>query len=204
MNYWIDFLITKKFYELFVGFVVNLLKDKTNKRYKSFEPLTAKKINSSEILICRLVQRVCFGNEINQMKNGQHIPSSSTRASPTPEIDNEGILRLSRRIDYAECVGPMVKRPIILPKDHKLTLLIAQYHHEQCKHQNVDTMICNIGQQFWIPCVRRIAKSIESHCQLCRNLKAAPKPPLVGSLPIVRVSPFVRPFTFTGIDYFGH
>jgi len=75
----------------------------------SSEPLPDKEINSSEILICRLDQRISFGNKINQMKNGQHIPSSSTIGSSTPKIDKEGILRLSGRVDIAECVGAKAK-----------------------------------------------------------------------------------------------
>ncbi|XP_070073092.1 uncharacterized protein [Drosophila takahashii] len=97
----------------------------------------------------------------------------------------------------------MTKRPIILPKTHKLTLLIAQHHHELCKHQNVDTMICSIRQTFWIPSICRLAKTIKTNCQLCKNLSAMPKPPLLGQLPMDRVAAFVRPFTYTGLDYLG-
>lgn len=46
-------------------------------------------------------------------------------------------------------------------------------------------------------------RSIKNSCQVCKNRNAAPRPPLMGQLPIDRLSPYVRPFTYTGVDCLG-
>ena len=40
-------------------------------------------------------------------------------------------------------------------------------------------------------------------CQVCKIQRAKPKAPKEAALPQCRLTLYIRPFTFTGMDYFG-
>ncbi|XP_055623485.1 uncharacterized protein LOC129766911 [Toxorhynchites rutilus septentrionalis] len=46
-------------------------------------------------------------------------------------------------------------------------------------------------------------EAVSRSCQHCKVKKATPVPPLMGPLPKVRLTPFIRPFTYVGVDYMG-
>ncbi|XP_055623474.1 uncharacterized protein LOC129766901 [Toxorhynchites rutilus septentrionalis] len=64
-------------------------------------------------------------------------------------------------------------------------------------------VVNEIRQRFEIPKLRSIVEKIAKNCVPCRIFKAAPNPPPMASLPAVRLTSFVRPFSFVGLDYFG-
>ncbi|XP_017467048.1 PREDICTED: uncharacterized protein LOC108359625 [Rhagoletis zephyria] len=51
--------------------------------------------------------------------------------------------------------------------------------------------------------LRRVFKGVVTNCMVCRISKAKPVVPIMGRLPEDRVTPYVRPFSYTGLDYFG-
>ncbi|XP_062713842.1 uncharacterized protein LOC134290677 [Aedes albopictus] len=52
--------------------------------------------------------------------------------------------------------------------------------------------------------MQTVVRSVCRSCQYCKIKKAAPVPPMMGPLPKVRLTPFIRPFTYVGVDYLGH
>ncbi|XP_036340014.1 uncharacterized protein LOC118749325 [Rhagoletis pomonella] len=165
--------------------------------------IDANLMKNTENFICRIVQETEFKVEIDLLKENMQLSKSSTLWKLTPILDENGILRLGGRLDNASCVPTYMKRPIILPKEHDLTRLIIQHYHESFHHQNPEAIVCAIRFKFCIPNLRRLVHSAKKRCQVCKNLSAVPQPPLMGQLPIGRVTPYVRPFTYTGMDYFG-
>uniref|UniRef100_A0A182XPY3 Integrase catalytic domain-containing protein n=1 Tax=Anopheles quadriannulatus TaxID=34691 RepID=A0A182XPY3_ANOQN len=60
-----------------------------------------------------------------------------------------------------------------------------------------------VRQLYDIPALRSVCNRVKARCELCRIRNAKPKEPMMGNLPSTRLSPFARPFTYTGVDYFG-
>ncbi|XP_037809127.1 uncharacterized protein LOC119601932, partial [Lucilia sericata] len=142
-------------------------------------------------------------NEYNVLKAGKPISKKSSIYNLNPCIKDDGLLRISGRISKATCVGLSTREPIIMPKNHLITRLIVRQFHDNFVHQNQEAICAAIRSKFWIPSLRQLVRNVKKNCQECKNRSAAPKHPLMGQLPVDRLTPFVRPFTYTGIDYLG-
>lgn len=183
---------------------VDIFKSFVDKSVLSHQPyLTPREIEKAERFWCQKVQQESFVKEIDDLKGGNRVSKSSPIYKLSPFLGIDGLLRVSGRINNASCVGPSTKEPIILPKSHTITKLIVKQFHEDFIHQNQESICAAIRTKFWIPCLRQVVRTAKKNCQICKNRSVFPEQPLMGQMPIDRVTPFVRPFTYTGIDYLG-
>lgn len=151
----------------------------------------------------RLVQKEVYPNEVHLLSRNQTIPRTSSIYKLTPVLEENNVLRLAGRVENAICLSYNAKIPIILPKDHFFTRLLVRSYNEMYLHQNQEAIVCAIRAKYWIPGLRQLVKSVKYSCQLCKNLSAVPEQPQMGQLPVDRLIPFVRPFSYTGLDCFG-
>ncbi|XP_017472588.1 PREDICTED: uncharacterized protein LOC108363668 [Rhagoletis zephyria] len=168
-----------------------------------FYGLSASEVNAAEKLLCRVAQEATFPAEITALRVGQPLGSDSTINNLAPFIDDEKILRVGDRLEAATWLPFDCQHPIILPEKHQLTILIVTHYHERMKHQYFEATIGEIRQKFWITRIRQVLRSVVASCIVCRASRAKPSPPILGTLPKDRLTPYVRPFSYTGIDYFG-
>lgn len=165
--------------------------------------LSSSEINKSELMLCMLVQKEVFCDEFQSMKNSQILDKSSKIYNLNPILDADNVVRVFGRIDNAPTIPIYTKRPIIMPKDHYVTELLVKHFHIKCRHQLQELTICEIRKKFWINDLRSIVRRVKSHCVRCKILYAKPRNQLMGAHPEDRLTPFIRPFTYTGVDYFG-
>ena len=148
-----------------------------------------------------------YANEIRVLEGSDTSCKALSKQNPLykhcPYIDNDGILRAKGRIDEAPSVSHNTKRPVLLPKEHYVVNLILQDLHEKYFHGNNETVVNEIRQEFVIPRLRTVLKTLVKKCQWCKIKKAKPEYPQMASRPVERLSSFCRPFTFVGVDYFG-
>ncbi|XP_037029336.1 uncharacterized protein LOC119069388 [Bradysia coprophila] len=178
---------------------------------RQFGPLVQQEILDAENHLYRRAQSDCFLDEIVVMKHNQNRPlkeqkdfeKSSILRTYSPYIDEDGVIRMRGRSDAATVLSHDTKRPIILPRRHRITRLIVDYYHRRYKHINHSTVLNQIQQKFIIPALRVVLKSIRTSCQKCKNLSAEPKIPEMAELPPGRLAAYTLPFTFVGIDFFG-
>ncbi|XP_017468539.1 PREDICTED: uncharacterized protein LOC108360659 [Rhagoletis zephyria] len=178
----------------------NCRKDASEKRSGG---LSALEIKSAEIAIISSVQRQSFADEYCALIAEKQVERSSPLRTLTPMLDEEGVIRVGGRIDAAVAIPPHSRRPIILPKRHHVTALVVDYYHKIWKHQNESTIVAEIRRRYWIPQIRTEVRRAMKKCPVCIKEKAKPNPPQMGQLPPDRLTPFVRPFTYVGLDYMG-
>ena len=172
-------------------------------RSKRSGDLTVEEEEYAETLLCRAVQKSCFGDEYNNLKKKKPVDAHSDLKTLCPYIDESGVLRVQGRLDNAFYLSNESKRPIILPKKHPLTNLVVYWYHQRLNHINVNTTINEIRQRFWVPAIRMVVNRVQGQCCWCKLKRAKPGQPIMGPLPVDRLTPYVRPFSYTGLDYIG-
>jgi hypothetical protein len=165
-------------------------------------PYTAGELEVAEKILFKQIQHEAYSCEIEALKNGEEIPSNSPLFKLSPYLE-EGILRVAGRIDASPYASFDTKRPIILPKNHHVTVLLALSYHRRFHHQVPNIVINELRKRFHISSVRVLVRSLKKHCGYCRVAGSKPNPPLMSPLPTQRLTPFVKPFLYTGVDLFG-
>lgn len=195
----------------FVIRAVNNMRAKSSKVSRLLGPLLQDELLQAEMKLFRQAQRDEYAKEVAILERNLDLLDTSKKLLDKssiiyrncPYLDKYRVMRTNGRIDTSDSVDDDVKRPILLPRKNHITYLVIRDYHEKYHHQNEETVINQIRQRFSIPQLRATSKNISKNCQKCKNRRATPKPPLMAELPQARLAAFTRPFTFTGVDYFG-
>ncbi|XP_053699076.1 uncharacterized protein LOC128746050 [Sabethes cyaneus] len=174
-------------------------------------PLKQNEYEEAENWLMRMAQAEAFSDELKiLMKNSNRpaetwleIEKSSFLYKLTPLIDENGLLRMEGRTGPAKFLPFDLRFPIILPKDHVVTWKIVQHYHERFGHGYRETVKNELRQRFVIPQVGSVVAKVAKACIQCKVTKCRPRCPRMAALPVQRVTPYLRPFCFVGIDYFG-
>lgn len=166
-------------------------------------PLTAELMDAAEAQIWQRVQSETFAEEIQCLESGQPIKKSSRLAKLSPVMGTDKLLRLVGRIRAVQDIDPSSKFPILLDSQHPAVHLLVQHYHRIAGHANNQMVINEIRQKYWLLRLRNTVRTVANKCLFCRIRKATPLSPMTGDLPVERLAHHRRPFTFTGLDYFG-
>lgn len=199
-----SFLRLRRAFAWALRFIHNSRAKFTNTPRKSGE-LDTYEIQTATDHLCIEAQRSRYPDEYANLSNNKAIDKSSSILTLMPYMDANKLIRLYGRTDAAErkYLPIEAQRPILLPRDHRLTELIIDHYHQRMGHQFEDGIICAIRQRYWVPCLRPLVRRIKLRCNFCKVRAARPNPPIAGQLPPDRLTPFIPPFHFTGMDFFG-
>ena len=96
-----------------------------------------------------------------------------------------------------------VKYPVLMPRNHHLTMLIVKDAHGHVHHNGVRETLTEIRSKFWIPRGRSYVRYFVHHCTLCKRFEGLPhKSPPPPPLPSFRVKEEPA-FSYTGVDFVG-
>ena len=163
--------------------------------------ISLSEIRCSSKKIVQLVQRQAFAEEIDSLVEGRPVKCQSKLATLLPVLV-EGTVRVGGRIRHAP-IAFEAAHPMILPKDHPVSTLIVRYYHEILGHAGREHVLSFIRQHFWIIQARSLVRHVLRRCIDCRKRNEVPMTQLMADLPKERLTPYDRPFTYTGVDFFG-
>ncbi|XP_043263515.1 uncharacterized protein LOC122403827 [Colletes gigas] len=163
-------------------------------------PLTSTEINYVHNVIIKLIQRLHFTKELQQIRNNRTHTIKGKLQRLSPFVDQNGILRVGGRLKHS----PMPfhqKHPIILPKTNTTRLIIESEHRAQL-HAGVQATLYAVRIKYWPIDGRSQVWQTLKHCARCCRAHPPPVEYIMGDLPKARVTE-TRPFTNTGVDYCG-
>lgn len=145
------------------------------------------------------------------LQKNQHLPcekqfsleKGSYLYDKSPFLDDNGVIRMEGRTKYGEFIPFELRFPIILPRRHPITTKLLEHYHQKLGHANTETVVNELRQRFCIPYLRADLKRIAQMCVRCKLNKSKPVTPRMAPLPVQRFTPYKRPFSYTGVDYFG-
>ena len=171
---------------------------RTNQKIR---PLDVEELQFAERAIIEAVQTRSFGEEWLSLKKAKKIKKSSHIIRLDPVLI-EGTLRVGGRLQNSPLQNA-AKHPVILPKDHHISYLIARYYHGISGHSGLEHTLSLVREKYWIIKARGLLRRILSSCFDCRKRQAAVGQQKMASLPADRVIPFEPPFSYVGVDCFG-
>ncbi|XP_077968072.1 uncharacterized protein LOC120334576 [Styela clava] len=186
---------------------------KKKKKYKCNEKLEVEELRVAGDDILKYIQRQEFGEVIDALLNDNHRSTTGKQVLKRLKIANflhklnpivkDGFIRVGGRLRNAP-VDFDVKHPIILPHKHHVTEMIIREHHVSTHHSGMGSTWTSLRQRFWIVKGGAMVKSVIRKCMFCRRRSSPVSKQIMADLPKERVTPGERPFTYVGVDYFGH
>ena len=173
-------------------------------RHQSFRKceLLPSEVRAAEVIWWKRVQQDHYSEELSDLKAGKAVKRTSSIYTLSPVLV-DGVIRVSGRTNDVSHLPMPAKSPVILDRRHKFTRLLIYQHHVWARHQGQEKVMNDLRQVYWIPCARTAIRQAWRTCRECKNLSATPQPPEMGDVPACRTAAFQRPFSHTGVDYFG-
>ena len=186
-----------------VAWVQRFIHNSRNPNKKRIHVLKYEELLAAEETLMRWSQTDTFKEEKRLLLAQKQIPLTSRLSQLSPFMDTDGLIRIRGRLANSSTVLQQTKTPIILDPKHHVTKLLIQFYHERSNHHGQEHVLNELRQRFWILDGRAAVRSIRNSCQVCKNQRSKPYQPEMAALPDCRLNYKIRPFTSTGIDYFG-
>ncbi|XP_058827841.1 uncharacterized protein LOC131687764 [Topomyia yanbarensis] len=163
--------------------------------------ITTIELRKAEETLVRRVQLEGFANEWKALTNGKPVSGQSTLRLYNPGIAEDRLIRLGGRLKHSQ-ESDDTKHSIALPARHRFTRMLLQHYHERLLHAGPQLLLSVVRLRFWPLRGRDMARHIVHKCHRCFRAKPTPVQQFMGELPSARVT-VSRPFSKTGVDYFG-
>ena len=151
-----------------------------------------------------MLQQNFFFSTIQTPKRGSRVDSKCKIRSLNPMLDNNGILRLCGRLQFAPDNLKVKKFPIILLAKGKIVRLYIEHSYNICVHQGTEPVKAFVHQRYHIIGLRKTLLSVKYRCFLFRRFAAQNIQPVMAPLPACRfpTDSTQYPFESTFLDPF--
>lgn len=164
--------------------------------------ISPKEFEKALVSILKLVQMEVYSKELKDIQS-DGLSTSSSLYPLNPFINSEdGLLRVSGRLENAQHLNYDQKHPVILPYLHALSRLIVSNAHLKTLHGTEQQTYMLISQRFHIIRCKCLIKCVIDKCVKCFRYRCAVQKQLMGQLPRYRITPN-RPFLNCGVDFAG-
>ena len=103
-------------------------------------------------------------------------------------MDDEGLIRAHGCLENARILPKDTRNPVVLPRDHQLTILLLCHLHHKRGHCGYKSLMHEARRKYWIIVLRKMAKAVVSSCVPSRELRRKPLDGLMGQVPSLRVA----------------
>ena len=141
-----------------------------------------------------------FASEFVDLSEGLHLKATKL-ISLSPFVE-DSLIRVGGRLDGAY-IPYSSKHQVIISSNHPLASLLISYIHVNNFHSGRDLTLNLLRESYWIINAKSLIRKVLNDCMYCKRLRIHPNSPFMSDLPPERLSSFLPPFYFTGVDYFG-
>ncbi|XP_055539615.1 uncharacterized protein LOC129726677 [Wyeomyia smithii] len=174
-------------------------------------PLRQTEYQNAEQFLLRIAQGESYPDEVKilinnrdlQMDQWRRIEKNSALYRDSPFADEWGVLTVDGRTANVSFMPFDARFPVILPKDHIITVRIVEHFHREFGHAGRETTVNELRQRYHIHHLRATVGKLIKNCQWCKIKKCVPDHPRMAPLPEQRLTAHVRPFCYVGVDYMG-
>ncbi|XP_074651578.1 uncharacterized protein LOC141906234 [Tubulanus polymorphus] len=163
--------------------------------------LLPSELSEAQHFLIRHAQREGYGDEIRSLQSKGTLSRKSPIVPLRPTF-GDGVLKVDGRLAKAD-IPLEARHQVILPFWHHVSRLIIAETHEALLHAGPEHVLAEVRQKFWPVKGRSLVRSVIQNCVICRRDRVKPLIPIMGNVPAARITAYTRPFTFTGVDYFG-
>ena len=149
-------------------------------------------LNLSKFTILVIAQKQPYSEEYSVLSKNKILSPTSSIISLNPIVEDE-LIRVGGRISKNQLTVSNLNQ-VIINKKHPLSKLMVSDHHRFNFYIGCEHTIAAIRKHYWIPSCRGLIRTVLNKC--FQN-------PLMSDLPKERFSINEKPFSKTGIDYFG-
>ncbi|XP_058455592.1 uncharacterized protein LOC131432955 [Malaya genurostris] len=184
----------------------------TKKAIRSIRvPLRQEEYQKAERSVLKMAQveayidelKVLLKNRDRPTSQWQTVEKSSALHRLTPLVEEDGLIRMEGRSANAEFLPFDLRFPVIVPDEHPVAKLLVEHYHKRFGHGYRDTVKNELRQRFHIPKINAVVRKVTSCCVWCRVHRSRPQAPRMAPLPVQRLTPYLRAFSYVGVDYLG-
>ncbi|XP_062537830.1 uncharacterized protein LOC134206152 [Armigeres subalbatus] len=163
--------------------------------------LQVSELREAEYVVIRRMQQNVFNGEWKVLSAGGTVARSSPLRWFHPRLSQDRLIRVGGRLEHSsEREG--TKHPIVLPAKHPFTKRLLEHYYHKLLHAGPQLLLGAIRLQYWPLGGRSVAREVVHQCIRCFRVKPKTVEQFMGELPAARVT-VSRPFSNTGVDYFG-
>lgn len=116
-------------------------------------------------------------------------------------VHTDGLIRLKTKISERDDYFSFLYQIVLDYKDKVVELLIRETHENMC-HADVQSVMCQLRERFWILKARKTIRSVIEKCVTCKRFNTKPMQVDPAPLPLHRVKD-AAVFEITGVDFAG-
>ena len=175
---------------------------KGNSQRENFNYLTADELLNSEIVLLQQAQLESYPIAIQCLKSHCELPKISSLLNLSPYLDNNNLICVGGRLKDTE-ISVNCCDQVIMHKRHYATKLIIKSFHEINLHSGREQTLASLRNRYWVPSCRGLIQKVIKECIFRKRRSVKPQPPIMSELPKERIAIGQKPFSNTGVDYFG-
>ena len=126
----------------------------------------------------------------------------SGKLIPLSHFVKDGLIHVGGRIGSAY-IPYSSKHQVTISNNHPIASLLAFYIQVTNFHSGHDLTLNLLRESYWITNAKSLIRKVLKTCLCCKHLRNQPEPSIMSDLPRERLSSFLPPFYFVGVDYSG-